>query len=194
MSLERKVYSVLIASASESFNNALFSMLPASAYGPVRVATSASAAKRMLAEDAFDFLLINAPLPDELGTRLAFDAAQTSSTVVLLMARAEYLTEVEEKSVKNGVFTLRKPTSKQMLLTALCWLASARERLRKFEKKTLTIEEKMAEIRLVNKAKWILISELHMTEPEAHRYLEKQAMDRCIARREVAEEIIKIYT
>ena len=194
MSLERKVYSVLIASASESFNNALFSMLPASAYGPVRVATSASAAKRMLAEDAFDFLLINAPLPDELGTRLAFDAAQTSSTVVLLMARAEYLTEVEEKAVKNGVFTLRKPTSKQMLLTALCWLASARERLRKFEKKTLTIEEKMAEIRLVNKAKWILISELHMTEPEAHRYLEKQAMDRCIARREVAEEIIKTYT
>ena len=82
----------------------------------------------------------------------------------------------------------------QMLLTALCWLASARERLRKFEKKTLTIEEKMAEIRLVNKAKWILISELHMTEPEAHRYLEKQAMDRCIARRVVAEEIIKTYT
>ena len=67
---------------------------------------------------------------------------------------------------------------------ALSWLVSARERLRKFEKKTLSIEEKMAEIRIVNKAKWILISELKMDEPNAHRYIEKQAMDQCITKRE----------
>jgi len=52
----------------------------------------------------------------------------------------------------------------------------------------------MAEIRLVNKAKWILISELFLSEPEAHRYIEKQAMDRCISKRTIAEEIIKTYT
>ena len=51
----------------------------------------------------------------------------------------------------------------------------------------------MAEIRLVNKAKWILISQLSMSEPNAHRYIEKQAMDRCIAKRTIAEEIIKTY-
>ena len=36
---------------------------------------------------------------------------------------------------------------------AFSWLESAMERLRQFEKKSLSIEEKMAEIRLVNKAK-----------------------------------------
>ena len=77
---------------------------------------------------------------------------------------------------------------------ALSWMSSARERLRKFEKKTLSIEEKMEEIRLVNRAKWLLISELKMDEPDAHRYIEKQAMDRCVTRREVAEEIIKTYS
>ncbi len=51
----------------------------------------------------------------------------------------------------------------------------------------------MDEIRLVNRAKWLLISELHMSEPEAHRYIEKQAMDLCVRRRNVAEEIIKTY-
>ena len=35
---------------------------------------------------------------------------------------------------------------------------------------------------------------LKMTEPDAHRYIEKQAMDRCISKREVAEEIMKTYT
>ena len=79
------------------------------------------------------------------------------------------------------------------MAVALSWLSSARERLRKSEKKTLSIEEKMEEIRIVNRAKWLLISELKMDEQGAHRYIEKQAMDRCISKRIVAEEIIKTY-
>ena len=51
----------------------------------------------------------------------------------------------------------------------------------------------MKEIRIVNRAKWLLVSELKMTEPDAHRYIEKQAMDRCVSKRQIAEEIIKTY-
>ena len=72
-------------------------------------------------------------------------------------------------------------------------MSSARERLRKSFKKALSIEEKMEEIRIVNRAKWLPISELKMDEQGAHRYIEKQAMDRCISKRIVAEEIIKTY-
>ena len=61
------------------------------------------------------------------------------------------------------------------------------------EKKTASIEEKMEEIRLVNRAKWLLIGQLKMTETEAHRYIEKQAMDRCVTRREIAESILSTY-
>ena len=73
-------------------------------------------------------------------------------------------------------------------------LLSARKKLRKNEKKTLSIEEKMEEIRIVNRAKWLLISELKMDEQGAHRYIEKQAMDRCISKKVIAEEIIKTYS
>ena len=55
-------------------------------------------------------------------------------------------------------------------------------------------EEKIEEIRIVNRAKWLLISQISMDEPGAHRYIEKQAMDRCISKREIAEEIIKTYS
>ena len=58
------------------------------------------------------------------------------------------------------------------------------------EQKTASIEEKMAEIRLVNRAKWLLIQQHGMTEAEAHRFIEKQAMDRCVKRKVIAEEII----
>ena len=62
------------------------------------------------------------------------------------------------------------------------------------EQKTASIEEKMEEIRLVNRAKWLLIEQLRMTESEAHRYIEKQAMDRCVTKRSIAENIISMYS
>ena len=59
---------------------------------------------------------------------------------------------------------------------------------------TVKLKVKMEEIRLVNRAKLLLISELSMTEPEAHRYIEKHAMDRCVAKKQIAEEIIRTYS
>ena len=42
----------------------------------------------------------------------------------------------------------------------------------------------------MNRAKWQLIDQRGMTEQDAHRYIEKQAMDRCVTRRAVAEDIL----
>ena len=55
------------------------------------------------------------------------------------------------------------------------------------------MEEKMEEIRLVNRAKLLLMEHMKMSEPEAHRYIEKQAMDRCISKATVAQNIINTY-
>ena len=194
MSLKERVYSVLIVSAAEGFNDALSALLPTSKYSPTNFVSNISAAKRALAERAFDFVIINSPLPDDIGTRFAIDTGSSKETVVLLMVRAELQAEIYDKVAEYGVFVLPKPTSKPTMTIALSWLSSAREKLRKTEKKTLSIEEKMEEIRIVNRAKWILIRELKLDEPEAHRYIEKQAMDRCISKRIVAEEIIKTYS
>ena len=57
----------------------------------------------------------------------------------------------------------------------------------------MTLEEKMAEIRLVNRAKWLLIDKKKIDEPEAHRYIEKQAMNRCVTKVQIAREIIDSY-
>lgn len=194
MSLKERVYSVLIVSAAENINTALGSLLPESKYSPVHTVSNISSAKRAVAEKSYDFVIINSPLPDDIGTRFAIDICNFRGSVALLMVRAELHDEIYDKVAEHGVFTISKPTSKPTILNALNWMSSARERLRKAEKKTLSIEEKMEEIRIVNRAKWLLISEIKMNEADAHRYIEKQAMDSCISRREVAESIIKTYS
>ncbi|MBQ7557289.1 MAG: ANTAR domain-containing protein [Lachnospiraceae bacterium] len=194
MSLKERIYSVLVVSASEKMNIALLNLLPESHYQPVRVVTSVNAGRRAWSERAYDFVIVNSPLPDDTGVRFAIDIERAAGVIVLLFVRAELHDDIRDKVTEHGVFTLAKPLSRPALTFALDWMAAARERLRKLEKKTLSFEEKMEEIRIVNRAKWLLISELKMDEPHAHRYIEKQAMDRCISKREVAEEIIKTYS
>lgn len=193
MVFNEQTYSVLVVSAAQKFQEALTQMLPGSEYYPVCMVTNIAAARRELLSRSFDFVIVNAPLPDEFGTRFAIDASQTPGSVVLLLVRAEVYEETNAKVVPQGIFTLSKPVASQTLQQGLKWMASARERLRRMEKKATSIEEKMEEIRLVNRAKWLLIEQLKMSEADAHRYIEKQAMDRCLSRREIALGIIKTY-
>ena len=192
MELER-CYSVLAVSSSQKFNESIRGLLPESRYFPVTVMRDAASARRELLEQSYDLVIINAPLTDEFGTRLALDVCNRSGAGVLLMVKAEHYPDIEAKVTPHGVLTLSKPTSSQLFAQSIRMLCITRERLRGMEKKTATIEEKMEEIRLVNRAKWLLIEELKMTEQEAHRYIEKQAMDRCVTKRVVAEQILSTY-
>lgn len=169
-------------------------MLPPSEYYPVCFTGNIAAARRELLSRSFDLVIINAPLPDETGTQFAIDANKRMDTVVLLLLRADYFEEVNERVISYGVFTLQVPVPASTIRQGLKWMISSRERLRRMETKNLSVEEKMEEIRLVNRAKWILIEKQKMNESDAHRHIEKRAMDQCISKSEVARSIIKAYT
>ncbi len=193
MNLEEQVYSVLVVSSSEKFNQLLPELLPVSVFSPVSVVSNINTARRALSERDFDIVIINSISDDDSGTAFAVEAAGRKNSVVLFLANAVQYNDIYGSLVHQGVFMLQKPFARQSFRVATDWLISARERIRKNEEKNLSIEEKMNEIRLINRAKWLLISELKMTEPDAHKYIEKQAMNRCVTKRKVAEEIIKTY-
>ena len=180
MVFQERTYSVLIVTASDSFTAKIMPLLPVTDYWPVTTVHSIGEAHRKIAETAFDIVLINAPLPDDFGMRL-------------LLVRNDQFDDIYAKVVSYGVLTLSKPTNMQMVAQNLRILCATRERMRQMEAKQATVEEKIEEIRLVNRAKWLLIECLGMTEPEAHRYIEKQSMDQRLSKREVAESVIKTY-
>ena len=49
----------------------------------------------------------------------------------------------------------------------------------------------MEELRLINKAKWVLMERQGMKEDEAHKAILRQAMEQRISKKEVAEQIIR---
>lgn len=193
MVFQERTYSVLLVTASDSFTAKIMPLLPVTDYWPVTTVHSVGEARRKIVETSFDIVLINAPLPDDFGLHLAVDIC-TGSGAGSPPAGAE-------RSVRRHLRQSRqlwrahtgKPTGMQMVAQNLRVLCATRERMRQMEAKQATVEERIEEIRLVNRAKWLLIECLGMTEPEAHRYIEKQSMDQRISKREVAESVIRTY-
>ena len=73
-----------------------------------------------------------------------------------------------------------------------CFLACC-ARLRALCTETVSLKRKLDDTRIVTRAKLLLMSRLKMSEAEAHRYIEKTAMDTGSKRREVADSIIRTY-
>ena len=194
MALKQRVYSVLLVSASERFTAAMKELLTQLPFDSVCVASSVNAAERVTAERSFDCILVNSPLPDDPGVRFSVRSCANRETVVLLVVPSELHDQVHDRVSEQGVFTLARPSPRGAVLQALSWLISARERLRKVGDKIQPLEKRMEEIQLVNRAKWLLVSQLKMSEPDAHHYIERQAMNRCLSKGKVAREIISLYS
>lgn len=139
-------------------------------------------------------VIVNAPLADEFGTRLCMDVSLSPGTVAVIFAPSEVYDEIVHKSAPHGVFVIRKPVAQQTVVQSLSLLISARERLRAVEKKAGKAENKLEEIRVVNKAKWVLIDNEDMSENDAHKYIEKAAMDAGITKKQAAQIIIEKYS
>jgi len=134
--------------------------------------------------------IVAAQKPDAVvisgGTSAAVDAAERSSAAILLLTDDAAL---PRRCIRAGVMTAH-PDELAAVLPSL--LATA-ERLRTLRDKTSSLQQRLDDSRIVARAKLLLISRLGMSEGDAHRYIEKTAMDSCLPRRDVAEGIIRTY-
>ena len=157
------------------------------------VVKTAGEARRILIERIFDLLVINAPLSDENGVRLAVDCIGNKANQVILMVKREYADEIASKVEDYGIFTVEKPLSHSAFWLALKMTSAAFNRTRSFISENDRLKKSLADIRLVNRAKCLLIEKLDLSEEQAHREMEKLAMDERIEKVELAKRIIKQY-
>lgn len=193
MATGKRKYRVLVAGSGDKIFDFIAEMLPQSVYDPILRAGDAGEVRRMLLDTPVDIVIINTPLSDEFGVELSLDLAEKSAMGVLLLVKNELFDQVCYKVEDSGVLTLGKPMTRQSFYGAVKLLSAMSARLSRMEKQNRTLQEKMADIRVVNRAKWLLIEHHHMKEEDAHYFIEKQAMDTRMSRREVAENIIRTY-
>lgn len=185
--------SVLIVSNTPSTMQTispLFSLQPISRIVP---AQSCAEARRCLLESEFDLTIIDTPLPDEFGDDFALHASESSRGGVLILLDGTVIDEYGSSFEDSGVFAVPKPVPPEFFASAVRLLAASRNRLRALEEENRSLRSKMEELRMVSRAKCVLIQTLKMTEAQAHRYIEKQSMDLRLTRTAVAENVLRTY-
>lgn len=183
---------LLIVSASESSYRALAKFIEAcNVSAETSVAYSGAEARRLLSLQEFDIIVVNTPLPDEFGNDLSLHIMQQSISGVILIAKADIADAVAEKVEDAGVFVIPKPLNRVYFLQALRMLRTSMRRLTGLQQENLSLQKKLEDIRLVDRAKCILIESRQFSESEAHTHIEQQAMKRRLTKRDIALEIIQ---
>lgn len=184
---------VLLVSKSEKSTDSLSGLLREISSPTIDIVRSGSEARRILLEKEFDFVFINTPLADEFGDGLSIYVSENTHAGVVLLVKAEIEEQAEVKTEDYGVFVLPKPLSKHLMFKSIRLLEATKRRLEGVRKENIKLQKKIEDIRTINRAKYVLMEYLSMSEPQSHRYLERQAMDQRITKVEVAKRILSTY-
>lgn len=180
----------LIASAGNAANDYLARHLAEQGYArPVMVASGGEARRRMDGKD-FEVVVINGPLPDELGHELALHAVEKTHAGVILLVKAAIAEQSAGRWMEQGVLVLGKPFTGPQFRQAVLIAASCYRRLDLLRAENARLTDKIEQLRIVDRAKCRLIEQRGLTEAEAHRLIEKRAMDARATRGEVARAIL----
>lgn len=156
-------------------------------------ATNGAQARRMILQTDYKLILINAPLKDELGIDFAITAASSTSAGVVVLVDVNIFDFNAAKAEGYGVFAIPKPISAERARDAVRFALSTANRLSGMKTQYVMLQQKLEEIKVVDRAKCVLMQYLNMTEEQAHKYIERHAMDSRQSRYEVAKGILTGY-
>ncbi len=183
-------YSVLIVSGSASFNASVKRALEANGSFTVTSCRNVTSARQKTLCEKYDLVIMNCPLSDEFGHDFAMDVSERDSTSVLTAVPAEVYEAVSDHLLERGIAVAAKPVSDDQMYRFVRFMTAIQTRMQKLEEEVRRANEKAEEMRIVAKAKAVLMQSRNMTEDQAHRFIGKEAMNRGVSRRKIAESIL----
>lgn len=159
----------------------------------ISTVSSSAEARRLVSNTDYDIIVINTALTDEFGHELSMYLSEHTSSGIVLICKSTIADEISDRVMDYGVCVVAKPVNKTMFFQSIKLATATRSRIMGYQKENVKLQVKIDEIKLINRAKCVLMEYLKLTEPQAHRYIEKQAMDTRQTKREVAQDILLRY-
>ncbi len=150
-------------------------------------------ARRVIGDNNYDAVIINCPLSDEYGIDIVELVNDVSAASCILIVKEDNADAVSERVEDLGAMVISKPLSKQIFYQSMKFVNASRKRMMGLQAENIKLTKKLEEIRNINRAKLALMEYLKFSEQQAHRYIEKQAMDLRITKNEVALKVVKMY-
>lgn len=183
----------LIVSKTEQSAEQIKALLQSEGYEDFLHTLNFADAKNLIAESVFDLIVINAPIADESGVKTADYAARHTRACVIMIVKEDFANEVSDQMAECGVLVISKPINKHLFHHYLLFTDFFKRRMLGVIEENDKLKQMVEEMKLVNRAKCLLMQCLSMSEAQAHRYLEKQAMDMRMSKIEIAKQVLKTY-
>lgn len=183
----------LIVSKTEASIKAIAQLLSTENYENVDCTVSTEDGREKVLDTEYDLIVINTPLSEESGIDFSIFCADNTKSCVILVVQQEKAMEVASMVDSYGVLVIQKPVNKHLFHHYMIFTQCFKERLLSVESENKQLKSKLEEVKIVNRAKLLLMQCLSMTEKQAHRYIEKQAMDMRTNKLTVAKQVIKTY-
>ena len=149
-------------------------------------------AERDLSE--FDAVIISTPLRSEFGLNYTAEAAKRTTGCIILLAKTDIAEDVRGRIGFTGAYVLERPFPKAALIQTLRIAMQAKDNILRLERENARLSGQIDDMKLIDRAKCLLIQYLNMTEEQAHSHIQKLAMDSRRRQREVAEDILHTYS
>ena len=168
---------IVIASAADAAREHLSQLLISSGFSIFRCCASGSELRRTLNECEDGVVIMMGPLPGCKPDELQWDYSERIQ--ILLIAKPVVLESCEAP----GIFRLALPASSQAVIGAVDMLNQLHQ---------MRLPKRMGgEKQIVEQAKQLLMKRQSLTEPEAHRALQKYAMNHGMKMADYAAQIVK---
>ena len=151
----------LIVSSTDAGIKALFGLLKDLHLSDVRFAMNSGEARRRLAGQSYDLAVISTPLRDD--SAMIWPAAWRKPRWQAWYCWSRRTCGADRREVQpSGVFVLEKPVSRSMFQYTVRMMDAMEHRLRLLKPENKRLQGKIEEIRLVDRAKLVLMECLKM--------------------------------
>ena len=186
--------SVLICAHQKESRVLLKSFLCLHGFHDLTYADDSEQALRLCTHRHFTLILVDLPFTkDAHEVSFLLKLHETSSTFMITIVAQSKYDVLREQMERFGVFTMMKPILREVFSQFLAFVKAVQHHYGSMMMQQQHLVEQIKEIKLIDRAKCLLIENEYLSEEEAHKQIEKTAMNERVTRKAIAQRIIAEY-
>ena len=190
MKLTDRIGAILVIAAKPRIQSSVRSALTAK-YGRVLTAETVQEARRAVEREKIALMVIFSPLKDEEEIPRLFDMADRRGIAAGYIVGREIYGETAYRLEGRNVFVVAYPLQMDQVLQLVSFLHQVQRRFWLVLSEQERLQRQVQDIQIVCRVKCMLVEKREMTEEEAHHFIEQEAMNTGLSKREAALKILK---
>ena len=190
MKLTDRIGAILVIAAKPRIQSSVRSALTAK-YGRVLTAETVQEARRAVEREKIALMVIFSPLKDEEEIPRLFDMADRRGIAAGYIVGREIYGETAYRLEGRNVFVVAYPLQMDQVLQIVSFLYQVQKRFWLVLSEQERLQRQVQDVQIVCRVKCLLVEKREMTEEESHHFIEQEAMNTGLSKREAALKILK---